>query len=219
AFGFHVGTAKADIIAAHYGLPEPARRVALVDLVLEEADGRGRRRELAVDLARYAAVLDHLAVAELDLERLRLGVVARRADPAGIDALALHGVLLQGTGSQCSITSSRAWVPLNSLTHTRYAARILGGSGSSALKRIASSARPPRTSRSLVCFSPTTRWPATSNSSQNSGCGKPWPQIWRSSICASARSRKGASSEPSVSMVRARAAGGRSSCTTASKSS
>src|SRR5258708_30949919 len=47
--------------------------------------------------------------------------------------------------------------------------------------------RPARASLSLRCFSPTTRWPSTSNSSQNIGCGKPCPQTWVSSSCARPR--------------------------------
>src|SRR5262249_15032000 len=60
------------------------------DLVLEETGRRGRGHELAVDLRRDAAVLHDLAVAELDLEQLCLGIVARAPDLARIDALALH---------------------------------------------------------------------------------------------------------------------------------
>src|SRR5712672_2860135 len=67
------------------------RRKTLVDLVLEEARRRGRRHELAMDLRRNSTVLDQLAVAEFDLQQLRLRVVTDRADPARIDALALHG--------------------------------------------------------------------------------------------------------------------------------
>src|SRR5215831_11685848 len=72
-------------------LADASRGKALVDLVLEEAGGRGCRHELPVDLGRHAAVLHDLAVAELDLQQLRLGIVARAPDLARIDALSLHG--------------------------------------------------------------------------------------------------------------------------------
>src|SRR6266700_6389254 len=79
--------------SAHYkagALPYAARRKTFVDLVLEEARRRGRRHELAVHFGRNPAVLIDPAVAELDLQELRLGVVARRADLARIDAFAFH---------------------------------------------------------------------------------------------------------------------------------
>src|SRR6266853_380588 len=126
--------------------------------------------------------------------------------PGNPDAREAHRV-----GSQCSITNCRFCIPLNSLTESRYAARTVEGRGSSALKRIASRVRPPRASLSFRCFSPTTRWPSTSNSSQNIGCGKPCPQTWVSSSCASPRSRYAGSSEPSVSTARASCAGESSS--------
>src|SRR5262245_54598560 len=72
-------------------LADSSRGKALVDLVLEEAGRRGRGHELAVHLRRHASILDDLAVAELELQQLRLGVVARAADLARVDALALHG--------------------------------------------------------------------------------------------------------------------------------
>src|SRR6266700_2137432 len=83
----------ASLQSAHYragSLPKTTRRKALVDLVLKEAGRRGRGHELAVYLGRHAPVLDHFAVAELDLQHLRLGVVPDRADLARIDALAFH---------------------------------------------------------------------------------------------------------------------------------
>ncbi len=83
----------ASLQSAHYragSLSEATRRKALVDLVLEEAGRRGRRHELAVHFGRDATVLDDLAIAEFDFERLRLGVVADRADLARIDAFAFH---------------------------------------------------------------------------------------------------------------------------------
>src|SRR5258706_5749946 len=49
---------------------------------------------------------------------------------------------------------------------------------------------------------------STSNVSQKSGCGKPWPQICASSMRAISRVKCGASRLPSVSMVRSRAAAG-----------
>src|SRR6266853_175059 len=66
------------------------RRKTFVDLVLEETRRRGRRHELAMDLRRNSTVLDQLAVAEFDLQQLRLRVVTDRADPARIDAFAFH---------------------------------------------------------------------------------------------------------------------------------
>src|SRR5882672_2370275 len=68
----------------------PARRKVLVDLVLEKARRRRRRHELAVHLGGDTAVLDQFPVAELDLQNLRLGVVAGRADLARVDAFSLH---------------------------------------------------------------------------------------------------------------------------------
>src|SRR6266704_5011604 len=83
----------ASLQSAHYragSLSEASRRKALVDLVLEEARRRRRGHELAMHFGRDAAVLIDPAVAELDLQDLRLGVVADRADLARIDALAFH---------------------------------------------------------------------------------------------------------------------------------
>src|SRR5882672_1376144 len=68
----------------------PARGETFVDLVREEARCRGRRHELAMDLGRNSAVLDQPSVAELDLQSLRLRIVADRADLARVDALSLH---------------------------------------------------------------------------------------------------------------------------------
>ncbi len=59
-----------------YALLQPRRGKALVDLVFEEARRRGRGHELAVHFGRDPAVLIDPAVAELDLQDLRLGVVA-----------------------------------------------------------------------------------------------------------------------------------------------
>jgi len=73
-----------------YALLQARRGKALVDLVLEEARRRGRGHELAVHFGRHAAVLDHPAVTELDLQQLRFGIVAGRADLARIDAFAFH---------------------------------------------------------------------------------------------------------------------------------
>src|SRR5262252_859830 len=72
-------------------LADASRGKALVDLVLEEAGRRGRGHELPVNFGRHAAELQDLTVAELDLQQLRLGVVADAPDLARIDALALHG--------------------------------------------------------------------------------------------------------------------------------
>src|SRR6266702_6534478 len=83
----------ASLQSAHYragSLSEASRRKALVDLVLEEARRRRRGHELAMHFGRDAAVLIDPAVAELDLQDLRLGVVADRADLARIDAFAFH---------------------------------------------------------------------------------------------------------------------------------
>src|SRR2546425_13028014 len=85
----------ASLQSAHYragSLPKATRRKALVDLVLEEARRRGRGHELAVHFGRNAAVLIDPAVAELDFQHLRLGVVADRADLARIDAFAFHEI-------------------------------------------------------------------------------------------------------------------------------
>src|SRR6266581_6713116 len=71
-------------------LLQARRGKALVDLVLEEARRRGRGSELTVHFGRDAAVLIDPAVAELDFEHLRFGVVAYRADLARIDAFAFH---------------------------------------------------------------------------------------------------------------------------------
>src|SRR5216683_2655609 len=78
-------------IIGHRDLLYPARRKTFVDLVFEEARRRGRGDELAMDFGRNSAVLDQLAVAELDLQNLRLGVVAGRADLARVDACPFHG--------------------------------------------------------------------------------------------------------------------------------
>src|SRR6266446_10209231 len=77
-------------IIGHWDLLYPARRKTFVDLVFEKTR-RGRRgHELPMDLGRNSAVLDQPAVAELDLQDLRLGVVTGRADLARVDALSLH---------------------------------------------------------------------------------------------------------------------------------
>src|SRR6266849_1164395 len=75
------------------------RRKAFIDLVLEKARRRGRSHELAMDLGRNSAVLDQLAVAELDLPNMRLRVVAGRADLARVDAFAFHVALLSHSSS------------------------------------------------------------------------------------------------------------------------
>src|SRR5712691_509164 len=75
-------------------LPYTARRKAFVDPVFEKAGRRRCRHELAVHLGRDSAVLDDLAVAELDLQQLRLRVVADGADPARIEAFAFHVLIL-----------------------------------------------------------------------------------------------------------------------------
>src|SRR5260221_676573 len=82
---------------AHYRsgtLLDAARWKTFVDLVFEKTGRRGRGHELAMDLWRNSAVLDDLAVAELDLQQLRLRVVADRADPARIEAFAFHVLIL-----------------------------------------------------------------------------------------------------------------------------
>ena len=68
----------------------PARGKILVDLVLEKTRRRGRRHELAMDFGRNSSVLDQPAVAEFDLQNLRLGVVTGRADLARVDAFSFH---------------------------------------------------------------------------------------------------------------------------------
>src|SRR6266853_3579218 len=71
-----------------------AGRKAFVDLVFEKAGRRRCRHELTVHLWRNSTVLDQLAVAELDLQKLRLRVVADGADPARIEAFAFHVLIL-----------------------------------------------------------------------------------------------------------------------------
>src|SRR5712692_2391600 len=80
-------------IIGHCVLLHPVRGITLVDLVFEEARRRWRRHELAVHLGGDPAVLDQLAVAEFDLQQLRLGVVSGGADLARIDALAFHALV------------------------------------------------------------------------------------------------------------------------------
>src|SRR6266853_6374648 len=85
---------------AHYRARDssyPARRKTLVDLVLEKARRRRRSHELAMDFGRNSTVLDQPAVAELDLQNLRLGVVADCADLARVDAVSLHVALLSNS--------------------------------------------------------------------------------------------------------------------------
>src|SRR6266853_6012898 len=82
---------------AHYrsgALLDAARWKTFVDLVFEKTGRRGRGHELAMDLWRNSAVLDDLAVAEFDLQQLRLRVVADGADPARIEAFAFHVLIL-----------------------------------------------------------------------------------------------------------------------------
>src|SRR5213594_1297385 len=78
-------------IIGHCDLLYPARWKTFVDLVFEKAGRRGRSHELAVHLGRNPAVLNQPAVAELDLQNLRLGVVTRRTDLARVDAFSFHG--------------------------------------------------------------------------------------------------------------------------------
>src|SRR5437867_13344195 len=68
----------------------PARWKTFVDLVFEETGRRGRSHELAVHLGRNPAVLYQPAVAELDLQNLRLSVVTGRAYLARVDAFPFH---------------------------------------------------------------------------------------------------------------------------------
>src|SRR6266850_2883733 len=68
-----------------------ARRKGFVDLVFEKAGRRRCRHELTVHLGRNSTILDQLAVAELDLQKLRLGVVTGSADLARVDAFSFHG--------------------------------------------------------------------------------------------------------------------------------
>src|ERR1700693_469064 len=94
----------------------PARRKVLVDLVLEKAGRRSPRHELAVHLGGDAAVLDELAVAELDLQQLRLRVVAYRADLARGDAFSFHGdssdtVMLSPERTEASCRGSPSIMP------------------------------------------------------------------------------------------------------------
>src|SRR5258705_4226350 len=71
-----------------------ARRKGFVDLVFEKAGRRRCRHELTVHLGRNTTILDQLAVAELDLQKLRLGVVTGSADLARVDAFAFHVLIL-----------------------------------------------------------------------------------------------------------------------------
>src|SRR5688572_12196651 len=68
----------------------PPPRVFLVDLVVEERGGIGRRHEAPVDLGIDLHVLVDLPVGQFHLERHRLLVVADRAQLRGVDALSLH---------------------------------------------------------------------------------------------------------------------------------
>src|SRR6266850_1127658 len=67
-----------------------ARRKGFVDLVFEKAGRRRCRHELTVHLGRNSTILDQLAVAELDLQKLRLGVLtgsaATRARAVGVSS-------------------------------------------------------------------------------------------------------------------------------------
>src|SRR5712691_7143253 len=80
-------------IIGHGALLYPARRKTFVDLVFEKARWRGRGHELPMDLGRNSAVLDQPAVAEFDLQDLRLGIVAGRADLARVEALSFHALV------------------------------------------------------------------------------------------------------------------------------
>src|SRR5258706_14684821 len=73
------------------GLLNTARRKVLVDFVFEKAGRRRCRHELTVHLGRNSTILDQLAVAELDLQKLRLGVVTGSADLPRVDAFSFHG--------------------------------------------------------------------------------------------------------------------------------
>src|SRR6266571_6891408 len=89
-------------IIGHRDLLYPVRRKTFVDLVFEKTRRRGRGHELAVHLGRNSTVLDQPAVAELDLQNLRLGVVAGRADLARVDAFSFHVALLSNS-SPCGL--------------------------------------------------------------------------------------------------------------------
>src|SRR5258708_27765081 len=79
------------LIRKYAVLLSTARRKGFVDLVFEKAGRRRCRHELTVHLGRNSAILDQLAVAELDLQKLRLGVVTGSADLVRVDAFSFHG--------------------------------------------------------------------------------------------------------------------------------
>src|SRR5438034_1078950 len=87
-------------IIGHCDSLYPIRLKTFVDLVLEKARRRRRRHELAMDLGGHPSVLDQPAVAEFDLQNLRLGIVANRADPARVDASSFHVALLSNGSSR-----------------------------------------------------------------------------------------------------------------------
>src|SRR5262245_3753224 len=107
AFGFHGRALYGS------GLADAGRGKALVDLVLEEARRRRRGHELPVHLGRDAAVLHDLSVAELDLEKLRLRVVAHSSDLARADPLSVHQSLSfsAGRSSEEGAMSARQSAP------------------------------------------------------------------------------------------------------------
>src|SRR5437667_11293802 len=78
-------------IIGHCDSPYPARRETFVDLVLEKARRRGCGHELSMDFGGDPSVLNQPAIAEFDLQRLRLRVVTDRADLARVDEFAFHG--------------------------------------------------------------------------------------------------------------------------------
>src|SRR5437660_1647358 len=103
-------------IIGHCDSPYPARRETFVNLVLEKARRRGCGHELSMDFGGDPSVLNQPAIAEFDLQRLRLRIVADRADLARVDAFAFHGhsrdtVMLSPLRTEASCLASPSIFP------------------------------------------------------------------------------------------------------------
>src|SRR5437899_11468478 len=103
-------------IIGHCHSPYPARRETVVDLVLAKARRRGWGHGLSMDFGGDRSVLNQPAIAEFDLQRLRLRVVADRADLARVDAFAFHGhsrdtVMLSPLRTEASCLASPSIFP------------------------------------------------------------------------------------------------------------
>src|SRR5260221_11824380 len=82
-----------------------ARREGFVDLFFEKAGRRRGRHELTVHLGGNSTILDQLAVAELDLPKLRLWVGTGSAGLARVYAFAFHVVELLSKVAHNAATS------------------------------------------------------------------------------------------------------------------